>query len=127
MTMRTLALAAALLVTACASTTETAEAPAADRDCFYNAQINGFDYIDRNHIRVNVGASRAYSFEVTPAAHDLNFDHTIAVIARQPSGWICTGRLTGVRIVGGDPQRSWSVVEIARLPDGEPAPATQGS
>ncbi len=129
MIARSLALAAALLVSACAtSTTETADATPADRDCFYNSQINGFDYLDRTHLRVNVGANRAYSFEVTPSASDLNFSHSLAVVARQPSGWICTGRLTGVRIVGGDPQRTWAVTEIARIPETPAAEApAQGS
>lgn len=122
MPARTLAIAAALFTAACATPSEESAA-AGPRDCFFASQINGYNYIDSNHIGVTVGANRRYSFEVAPPnVRELSFSHSLAVVSDQSS--ICTGRLTGVHIVGGDPPNRWYVSEVVRLPDEPPA---QGS
>lgn len=120
MLARSLAFAAALLASACATPSEdTAAAPGA-RDCFFASQINGYNYIDSNHIGVTVGANRRYSFEVSPPnVRELAFGNQLAVVSDLSS--ICTGRLTGVHIVGGDPAFRWYVSEVVRLADEAPA------
>ena len=125
------ALALALALAACASpqTAQTADAARAERDCFYNEQIHGFGYLDRTHLRVDVDAGRHYAFEITPSALDLNSQFAIAVHSNRPGNVICTGRLTGVRVTGGDPPLTYAVTNIARIPDAPETPAAppQGS
>lgn len=124
MLARTLALATVLITAACTTPSQVSAAAPGGRDCFFASQINGYNYIDSNHIGVTVSANRRYSFEVTPPnVRELAFSNDIAVVSDLSS--ICTGRLTGVHIVGGDPAFRWYVSEVVRLPD--EAPPQEGS
>jgi len=108
---------AAFLLAACASS-EGAAQPAADRDCFRSASVNGFNVIDRNTIQVRVGASRRYIFATNWPTTNLDFSERIAI--RSSTGYICTGNGLGVEIVGGRPAASYPVQSITRAPDPEP-------
>ncbi len=122
--LRTLFIAAALGLTACASPTAgaTANTPGEGRDCFQTANVSGYNYIDQHHVRLTVGASRNYILTTTWNARDL--DWTQAVALHSTSGWICTGNGLGVELSGGHPRRTYPITGIAREP--EPA-APQGS
>lgn len=109
---------AALLLTACATGSETTSA--SERDCFRSESVSGFNVIDRNTIRVNVGASRHYLFTTNWATTNLDFSERIAI--RSTNGYICTGNGLGVEVVGGRPVASYPIQSIVR----EPEPASQG-
>ena len=122
--LRTAILAAALVLGACA-TQEAADqtTPPADRDCFNASTVNGYSYVDENHIAVSVGANRRYILTTLFNARDL--DWTQAIGLRSTSSWICTGNGLGVEVIGGRPQRTYPISGIERGPD--EAPADQGS
>ena len=109
--------AAALALSACAATTETAGAPA-DRDCFNQNNVTGYTVIDDHNVGVNVGANRRYILTTDWNASDLDWTHAIAL--RSTNNWICTGNGLGVEIIGGEPRRTYPVSGIARAPDPNP-------
>lgn len=113
-----------LALAACASAPTDAAAPAAERDCFNSENVNGFSYIDNEHIGVTVGANRKYILTTMFNARDLDWTHVIAI--RSSTSWICTGNGLGVEVIGGEPRRNYPITAIERAPD--PAPnAEQGS
>lgn len=114
---------AALGLAACATQdqTQAASAPPADRDCFPASTASGFNYLDERHIVVTA-AGRRYALTTMFNARDLDWTQAIAI--RSTTNWICTGNGLGVEIIGGDPQRTYPVTAVERLP--EPA-NTQGS
>ncbi|MBY0562569.1 MAG: hypothetical protein K2P58_00180 [Hyphomonadaceae bacterium] len=121
--VRTALFATAALLAACTTPTETDQAAApADRDCFNAQMANGFSYIDENHIDVRVSANRKYRLTTMFNARDLDWTQAIAI--RSTSAWICTGNGLGVELIGGNPQRTYPVRGIERLPDDAPV---QGS
>ncbi len=119
--LRTGILAAAIALAACA-TQESATAPDG-RDCFRADAVNGYSYIDSNHVAVTVGANRRYILTTLFNARDLDWTHAIAI--RSATNWICTGNGLGVEIIGGDPRRTYPISGIERAPD--EAPPDQGS
>lgn len=118
---RALIAIAALALGACA--TQTGEQTGAARDCFNANTVNGYTYVDENHVIVSVGASRKYQLTTLFNASELDWTRAIAI--RSHSNWVCAGNGLGVEIVGGDPMRTYPVRAIERLPDEAPAP--QGS
>lgn len=122
--VRTALLAAAALLAACTTPAANDQAgPAAERDCFNAQSTNGFSYVDENHIDVRVGPNRKYRLTTMFNARDLDWTQAIAI--RSTSSWICTGNGLGVEIIGGQPQRTYPIRAIERLPD--EGPAVQGS
>lgn len=118
--LRTLLLASlALSLGACATAadqTAQANAPApGGRDCFRNEDINGFNVVDDNRVRIRVGANRNYFFTTDWNARQLSWPHVLAI--RSQTGWICTGSPMDVRIVGSQPVRSYYITNIERGPD----------
>jgi len=108
---------------ACASTDNGAQQNAsASSDCFRSEQVNGYDVVDNNHVRLSVGANRHYILTTLWNSRDLDWTHAIAI--RSSTGRICTGNGLGVELIGGDPRRTYPISEIARAPDDEPV---QGS
>jgi len=105
---------------ACAST--EGQQTASSSDCFNSEQVSGYNVIDNHNIGLSVGASRDYVLTTNWNARDLDWTHAIAL--RSATGRICTGNGLGVTIVGGDPQRTYPVSQIARAPDSN---AVQGS
>jgi hypothetical protein len=114
---------AALALAACASDPGADQSAAASDDCFRTADINGYNVIDRTHIRVSVGAARKYVLTTMWNANDL--DWTTAIAIRTATGRVCTGNGLGVELIGGDPRRTYPIVSVERAPDD--APAVQGS
>lgn len=111
----------ALGLAACASTSDSGTSAAAgDRECFSSSQVSGYEVIDDNHVRVRVSANRNYILTTSWNARDLDWTHAIALRA-SPAGQICTGNGLGVELVGGDPQRTYPITNIAREPDPIPA------
>lgn len=119
--LRTTMIAAALALSACASTGDTQTASAGERDCFFSNSVSGYNIIDDHHIRVSAGASRSYILETNWNARDL--DWTQAIALRSSTGSICTGNGLGVEVIGGEPQRTYPITSITR----EPEAAPQGS
>jgi hypothetical protein len=107
-------LAAALSLAACAT-----DAPTADRDCFRSGQVHGFELVDDNHVRLTVGAGRAYVLKTMWNARDLDWATRIAL--RSSTGLICTGSGVGVEVIGGRPRRAYPIESIERAPDESPA------
>lgn len=107
---------------ACASTETASTQTASGSDCFLSDQVNGYSVIDNTHIGLSVGANRDYVLTTLWNARDLDWTHAIAI--RSSTGRICTGNGLGVQLIGGDPQRTFPVSQIARAPAAEPV---QGS
>ncbi|MEQ1810368.1 MAG: DUF6491 family protein [Terricaulis sp.] len=108
---------------ACASTESYGQQTASSSsDCFRAEQVNGYDVVDNNHVRISVGANRHYILTTLWNSRDLDWTHAIAI--RSSTGRICTGNGLGIQLIGGDPSRTYPVSEIARAPDDEPV---QGS
>lgn len=124
--LRTLFIAAALGLTACASstpdTTQSASASNEGRDCFRSGDVNGYNYVDEHHVKLSVGASRDYILTTTWNARDLNWTQAVAI--HSTTGWICTGNGLGIELSGGQPHRTYPITGIERAP--EPV-APQGS
>lgn len=116
-----LAAAAAFTLAACASDGVNPQQPAdaqAQRDCFRNENVNGYNLIDDHHVQIRVGANRRFILTTDWNANDLDWTHAIAI--RSTSGLICTGNGLGVELIGGDPRRTYNVTNIARAPDETP-------
>jgi hypothetical protein len=111
------ALALAACATAPASQTEAAN------DCFRSGEVNGYNVIDRSHVRISVGANRRYVLTTMWDTH--NLDWTEAIALRTATGRICTGSGVGVELIGGAPRRRYPIVSVEREP--EETPAAQGS
>lgn len=109
---------------ACASTSTSTESQqsASSLDCFRSEQVSGYSVIDDHNVGLSVGASRQYVLTTSWNARDLDWTHAIAI--RSATGRICTGNGLGVSLIGGDPQRTYPVSQIARAPDDNPV---QGS
>ncbi len=107
---------------ACATTPSSGDQTANASDCFRSEQVAGYSVIDNNHIKLSVGASRDYVLTTMWNARDLDWTHAIAI--RSATGRICTGNGLGVELIGGDPQRTYPVSQVARAPDDNPV---QGS
>jgi Family of unknown function (DUF6491) len=112
--------AAAALLAACAT---QPPADQASNDCFNADMINGYDYIDENHVAVNVGANRRYILTTLFDARQLDWTQVISVHSN--TNWICVGNGLGVEVRGGSPRRSYPISAIERAPD--TAPEQQGS
>lgn len=94
---RTIAIAAAALVTGCAGAngpadTTMASAGSADgeRSCFWPSQVNGFTDAGRERVYVHTGPNDVYLFQIFGTCPDLNFTETLALKTRG-SGMVCSG------------------------------------
>lgn len=124
--LRSLFLTAALVLSACATQTPAGDAQASasgPRDCFLSSQVRGFNPVDRNHIRISVGASDQYILTTDWNAYDLQYAEHIAL--RSTTGSICTGNGLGIDVIGPPNNQRYPISNIAREP--APAPAPQGS
>ena len=109
-----------------AGTTMAAAGPApAQRDCFRNDDIAGFNVVDDHRVRIRVGANRNYFLTTDWDASQLSWSHVLAI--RSDTGWICTGQPMDIRIVGSQPVRSYYITNIERGPDRGQETAAQGS
>lgn len=105
--------ATALLVCACApSAADQAVAATSDRDCFHAGDVNGFNVIDQNNVRISLGAGRNYIMTTQWNTRWLNWDTEI--VLRSTTGWICAGNGLGVELVGGEPRRTYAIRSIRR-------------
>lgn len=114
-------IAAALMLSACATEATTATDARSDRDCFRSSQVNGYNVIDNHNVRISTGASRDYILSTTWNVRDLDWTHSIGIRSR--TGLICTGNGLGVDVIGGDPRRTYPITSITRAPE---TTATQG-
>jgi hypothetical protein len=112
--LRSSLFALAFLAAGCASDGATQTA-AGDRDCFRSSQVRGYNVVDDRHVELRVGANERYILETDWNARDLNWDQRIGL--RSTTGSICTGNGLGVDIIGGEPQRRYTIVSIIRAPE----------
>lgn len=107
---------------ACASNGAENQQNASSLDCFRSEQVSGYNVIDDHNVGLSIGASRRYVLTTSWNARDLDWSQAIAI--RSSTGRICTGNGLGVQLIGGYPQRTYPVSQIARAPDDNPV---QGS
>jgi hypothetical protein len=111
----TLFLAAALALSACASSgTTTASNAGGSRDCFRALDVKGYGIVDERRVRLRVSPQRQYILTITQHTRDLDYDHNIAV--RSVTSFICVGDPSGVTLMGGDPPFPYQVTAIERAP-----------
>lgn len=111
------ALLAALAGCAAAPSGEV-DADAEGRDCFNVRSINGFNYVDRDTVRVSVSPRRSYDLDTFGATcFNLRWAKAIAVRSR-PSSFLCVGDGVSVdaRIIT-DQGDSCLVEAIRRAPE----------
>jgi hypothetical protein len=113
-----LAAIAALGLAACATADDQGEATPSGNDCFFASQVNAYEVVDANSVRVRVSANRHYLLRTAWNTSDLNWTQAIAL--RSTTGHICTGNGLGVQVIGGDPQRTYPITSIERIPDDIP-------
>jgi hypothetical protein len=110
------AVAATLLLAACATGQTNAMAPSG-RDCFPSSTVSGYSVIDAHNVSVRAGG-KSYILSTTWNAADL--DWTQAIALHSTSGWICTGNGLGVEVSGGNPHRTYPITSITRAPEAAP-------
>ncbi len=115
-----IAIAGAIALTACAST--TAQQSADGRDCFYVRSVRGYEVVDDRTILVRISDQQRYHLTtVTPIENALDYSSRIAIDA--PGGFVCTGGGAGVEILGGRDRRSFFVNSVTRAPAEADAPS----
>lgn len=115
--MKRLLLAAGLLLGACATEPGTTGAETtANRDCFRQESVTGYNLVDARTLKLNVGPGRDYLLTTNRSLNELRGYEQIAVRST-PSGLICTGNGLGVQIYGGDTMMPWVVTSISRVPE----------
>jgi hypothetical protein len=120
MLRKMIAATALIALSACASTTENADASSASsRDCFRTIDVRGYGVVDEHTIRARVSASREYHLTIAQNTRDLDWNHAIAI--RSATSFICVGNGLGVQVTGGEPPVSYQVTSITRAADDVPA------
>lgn len=117
-----LALAAALALSACASTAQSME----DRDCFYTRSVRGYEVVDDRTILVRINDQERYLLTtIGPIENALNWSSRIAI--RAPGSLVCTGSGAGVEIYGGPDRRTFGVTSITRAAPETPSASSSAS
>lgn len=112
---RTLLLAAAVALSACASTEASSSASASsERDCFRALDVDGYGILDDHRVRLRVSPQREYILTIPQHTRDLDWTHAISV--RSVTSFICVGHPSGVQLMGGDPPFPYQVTAIERAP-----------
>ncbi len=114
--LRTLVLAAAVALGACASTESTSASAATgeSRDCFRALDVRGYSVIDEHTVGVRISPARRYALTIPSNSRDLDWTHSISI--RSVTSFICVGQPSGVSLYGGDPPFPHQVTAIERLP-----------
>jgi len=113
--LRSLILASAVALSACASSETTTSASAAEsRDCFRALDVRGYSVIDDHRVGVRISPQRQYALTIPTSTRDLDWTHSIAI--RSVTSFICVGSPSGVSLVGGEPSFPHQVTAIERLP-----------
>lgn len=112
--LRTLVLAAAVALGACASTETTSASAAESRDCFRALDVRGYSVIDEHTVGVRISPARRYALSIPTNTRDLDWTHAISI--RSVTSFICVGAPSGVTLMGGDPPFPHQVTAIERLP-----------
>ncbi len=113
--LRSLILASAVALSACASSDGTTSASAAEsRDCFRALDVRGYSVIDENTIGVRISPQRRYALTIPTNTRDLDWTHAISI--RSVTSFICVGAPSGVSLLGGDPPFPHQVTAIERVP-----------
>lgn len=97
MKSRGLLLLVPLALAACAAPRQTASnAAPAGGDCFNSNQVNGFETIDRETVRVSTGARAEYDLKISgPTCSNVTWTSAVSLRTRG-SPWICTGASAGI-------------------------------
>lgn len=112
--LRFVLLAGALALSACASPGATAPANRAERDCFRNVDVSGYELVDEHHVLLRINSQRRYI--VTTQANTRNFDFTNEIAIRSRTSFVCVGDPVGVELIGGRPPFPFRVTDIQRAP-----------
>lgn len=89
-----IAMLAPLLAEACTTGSRQGQAPVSarnERQCFLASLVNGFTPLDRDTVRVTVGARTVYEFETAGYCPEIDWTHKIAIHSRTGSDWVCRG------------------------------------
>jgi hypothetical protein len=85
------AIGAAVALSACAAQQPYESADAGDRDCFNVQSVSGYTDVDRDTLRLSVGASRSYEVDLIGAGcSNIDWAERVA-IEQTPGSWICAG------------------------------------
>lgn len=80
------------LLAACAGApADVRSASAESRQCFLASRVNGFTPVDRDTVRVTVGASETYELELIGSCPDVDWAFGIGIRARG-SDFVCRGQ-----------------------------------
>lgn len=112
--LRTLVIASALALSACATGEQTTASAGDSRDCFRALDVRGYSVLDEHRIGVRVSPQRQYALTIPTNTRDLDWTHAISI--NSVTSFICVGRPTGVTLVGGEPEFRHQVTAIERLP-----------
>lgn len=111
--VRITAIALALAIGACASTTGTSASAAGGRDCFRALDVRGYSIVDDHRVKLRVSSTREYIITIPQNSRDL--DRTLAISVRSTTSFICVGHPVGVQLVGSD-DFPYQVIAIERAP-----------
>ena len=84
-------LTVAAIVAACTMNRAAPRSAASGRQCFSVASVNGFHAIDRDTVRVTVGARTYYELELVGTCPEVDWSNRIAIRSRSGSSWVCEG------------------------------------
>jgi hypothetical protein len=112
--LRSLILASAVALSACASSETSSASAAESRDCFRALDVRGYSVIDDHTVGVRISPQRRYALTIPSNTRDLDWTHAISI--RSVTSFICVGAPSGVTLMGGDPPFPYQVTSIERLP-----------
>jgi hypothetical protein len=111
--------AAALALSACASSESASNGGSSGADCFRPSQASGYTTLDDNRVRLRAGTND-YIVTIRGRTSDLDWSRAIAVESTQAV--ICPGESTlGLYLVGGEPRVRFAVSSVELVPDDTPA------
>ncbi|GGC31800.1 hypothetical protein GCM10011371_19060 [Novosphingobium marinum] len=110
---------AAMLLGGCAAyenEPEAAYAASGERQCFFLSQVNGYNYVGNDQVRVSTGPGEDYLFETFGPCPDLAFAESLAFDQNGP-GQICNGIDVDLIVPGAIGPQRCAVRMIRKLPD----------
>lgn len=122
MITRALLPAALLTMVAIPALGQEPDADKPERNCIYARNINGWNFISPDTVRISVGANDKYDLKLFSRQTELRFRNDIGIRTRG-SSWICSP--LDVEVVGGEFTGRVPVVSITKVeePAGTAKPA----
>jgi hypothetical protein len=112
---------AAVALGACANSGMSGSQSAASgsRDCFLSSRVDNFDPVDDTHVQITVTPSQRYL--LTTSSSMRTADWTRPLVLDAPNQ-VCVGDVHDVRLIGGEPRRTFLVTHVERVA-GDAAPS----